>query len=288
MYKYNCKDYKHTTTHLSLKLLSHLTNSLVIPQVASQKVTPKIPSECQHTDIVPTNSTAGNDTLDIVLESLFSVGVQNSSGKANISSGGITSARTSVFYPLRRSYVVGETVAIRIRANDEQGRPQQNGGDFRYVLAASPDKLFRTVARVVDHHNGSYSAFFVAPEVGTINLKVTLVHPSDAVRWLKDVYMKADGCFTWGARYVGAGLPPKQPGGQGRCVVKRGFNQISHPKLCFYGANTTGLGESALICTKPEGFQCDDIRWIAAYHQHKSIADPVDELLEGSRFLFNE
>eukprot|EP00057_Strongylocentrotus_purpuratus_P018938 XP_011673412.1 PREDICTED: NXPE family member 4-like [Strongylocentrotus purpuratus] len=162
------------------------------------------------------------------------------------------------------------------------GRPQTVGGDFWFVRATSPNKHFRTAARLVDYQNGSYSAYFLAPLAGRLDLHVILGYPSDTVRWLSEVYMKADGCFTWAARYKRFGVGD----GQGRCVVKRGWNHLMNKNICIYGANETGMGQSAFICTMPDGFICDNIRSIMSYGEFAGIEQPVNQLIEGKKYLF--
>ncbi|XP_054751905.2 NXPE family member 3-like [Lytechinus pictus] len=220
------------------------------------------------------------------LDHLFDVFVHNDTlikEYSNFNALNLTSSATSVFQPVRQGYQVGDTVEIRIDAYNGMGYPQTAGGDFWFVTVASIDGYFRSAARLVDHQNGSYSAYFLAPRPGRLNLQVILGYPSDTVRWLSEVYMKADGCFTWAARYNRYGFGD----GQGRCVVKRGMNHLLNENICFFGANETGMGQSALICTKPNGFICDDIRSIMSYGQYAGIDRPVNQLIVGKKYLFN-
>ncbi|XP_071480280.1 NXPE family member 1-like [Diadema antillarum] len=220
----------------------------------------------------------------LVLDTLFSVTVKNTTTEfAQVDPNSLTSAKTSVYYPVHTAYHVGDTVEIRIDAFDEMGLPRSTGGDFWYVRAISVATNFRSIGRIADHQNGSYSAFFLAAVPGQVDIEVILVHPAQAVEWLTDVYMTAEGCFTWAATYVQPGLP----NGQGRCVVKRGLNHLRHDNVCFYGANETGMGASAFICTKPSNYACSDIKIIAAFHQAESIELPVKQLIAGKQFLFN-
>ncbi|XP_030856407.1 NXPE family member 3-like [Strongylocentrotus purpuratus] len=219
------------------------------------------------------------------LDHLFDVYIHNSTKikeYSNFNASLLTSAATSIFYPVRQGYEVGDTVEIRIYACDGMGRPQTRGGDFWFVRATSPNKHFRTAARLVDYQNGSYSAYFLAPLAGRLDLHVILGYPSDTVRWLSEVYMKADGCFTWAARYNRFDVGD----GQGRCVVKRGWNYLINKNICIYGANETGMGQSAFICTMPEGFICDDIRSLVSYRQFAGIEQPVNQLIVGKKYLF--
>ncbi|XP_041637265.1 NXPE family member 3-like [Cheilinus undulatus] len=80
-----------------------------------------------------------------------------------------------------REWHVGDQLEVMIQMRDFKGNPKKYGGDF-LIAQLNNWKLDAGVAgRVVDHLNGSYSAFFTLPWQGRARVEVTLVHPSEAV-----------------------------------------------------------------------------------------------------------
>ena len=45
-----------------------------------------------------------------------------------------------------------------------------------------------TSGRILDHHNGTYSMYFVAAWSGKVNVNVTLVHPGESIHYLRHTY----------------------------------------------------------------------------------------------------
>ena len=61
-------------------------------------------------------------------------------------------------------------------------------GDVWFITASSIDKHFFTSGRVLDHHNGSYSAFVFAGWNGTAVIKVKLLYTSHAANFIDSNY----------------------------------------------------------------------------------------------------
>ncbi|PWA14642.1 hypothetical protein CCH79_00014334 [Gambusia affinis] len=83
------------------------------------------------------------------------------------------------------SWRVGDQLQVSIAIRDFHGRPKKSGGDV--LLARLHNSTFPAgvAGHVVDHRNGSYSAFFSLLWEGRAQVEVVLVHPSEAVTVLQ-------------------------------------------------------------------------------------------------------
>ncbi|KAL1022337.1 hypothetical protein UPYG_G00025310 [Umbra pygmaea] len=80
---------------------------------------------------------------------------------------------------------VGDQLEARVIINDFKGNPKSYGGDFLLARLHSPQLGAAIAGQVLDHKNGSYSAFFPLLWEGPVQAEVTLVHPSEAISVLR-------------------------------------------------------------------------------------------------------
>eukprot|EP00058_Branchiostoma_floridae_P009468 XP_002594956.1 hypothetical protein BRAFLDRAFT_103711 [Branchiostoma floridae] len=77
----------------------------------------------------------------------------------------------------------GDVLEVRVTARDAEGRPKTRGGDFfRARLIGNRSLQESSAGRVTDHSNGSYTVQFPLYWVGSVSVRIQLVHPSEAVQ----------------------------------------------------------------------------------------------------------
>lgn len=69
--------------------------------------------------------------------------------------------------------------------NEFQGRPKSHGGDVLLAQLQSPQLGLGIAGQVLDHRNGTYSTIFPLLWEGSVQVEVTVVHPSEAVHVLR-------------------------------------------------------------------------------------------------------
>lgn len=84
-----------------------------------------------------------------------------------------------------REWHVGDQLEALVQMHDFQGRPKRYGGDFILARLHSPELGAGVAGKVLDHKNGFYSAMFPLLWVGSAQIEITLVHPSEAVAVLR-------------------------------------------------------------------------------------------------------
>ncbi|XP_054911756.1 NXPE family member 3-like [Poeciliopsis prolifica] len=85
------------------------------------------------------------------------------------------------------SWRVGDQLEVLIQITDFQGRPKSSGGDVLLARLHNSTLFAGVAGRVLDHHNGSYTAVFALLWEGSAHVEVTLVHPSEAVTVLERI-----------------------------------------------------------------------------------------------------
>ncbi|XP_059182356.1 NXPE family member 3-like [Centropristis striata] len=140
---------------------------------------------------------------------------------------------------------VGDQLEVMIKMSDFHGRPKKSGGDFLVARLHNQKLGAGVVGKVVDHHNGSYSAVFSLLWEGDAQVEVMLVHPREAIQVLNRlnseqpdrIYFKS--VFQSGSlsetTFCNVCLRPTQP-------------------LCNYTDLHTG---EPWFCYKPKKLSCD-------------------------------
>ncbi|KAM9401439.1 NXPE family member 3-like isoform 1-T1 [Salvelinus alpinus] len=86
-----------------------------------------------------------------------------------------------------REWHVGDQLESLVLMKDFQGSPKSHGGDFLLARLHSPELGAGVAGQVLDHQNGTYSAIFLLMWEGSVQVEVTLVHPSEAVAVLRNL-----------------------------------------------------------------------------------------------------
>ncbi|XP_033107713.1 NXPE family member 3-like [Anneissia japonica] len=120
----------------------------------------------------------------------------------------VTDARRCVFYieNLQDSYNLCDKIHVIIEARDHFNYQKRKGGDYFRAKVYSITSLASesTDGEIVDHENGTYSAFFTLRWSGPTYIEVKLIHSSEAitainrVQAIYPVRMAYDGKFQIG------------------------------------------------------------------------------------------
>ena len=200
----------------------------------------------------------------------------------------ITSAKQSIFHIHQDTAIIspGDTFKVLLEAYDINGRLQRSGGDFWFALLHTPNFNFSTSGTVIDHDNGTYSIYFYAGVEGTLNINITLVHPAEALSWLRDVYIPDENCFTWDGKFIYQNITMIS-----QCQVHhiKDDYQFDKEHFCYYGYGSQGIGHSALVCERPSNkTDCYTLEYLTAHGGETALDSPVDNLLKGNEYLFME
>ena len=170
--------------------------------------------------------------------------------------------------------VKGSTIHISIEARDQDQQPMTSGGDFLFaVMSTNQPHQASTAGRIVDHNNGTYSAYFYAAWSGNAELNITLVHPSKAVYFLRDTFWNIGPKVFWSATFENmtsrAELERTNTFDTVCWIMARNTNQTV---LCeYHSANrSSALGNYVLVCEPPKDKVCRPLDMIAM-HKDRTI-----------------
>uniref|UniRef100_A0A3B5MLG7 NXPE C-terminal domain-containing protein n=1 Tax=Xiphophorus couchianus TaxID=32473 RepID=A0A3B5MLG7_9TELE len=144
------------------------------------------------------------------------------------------------------SWRVGDQLQVSIRIRDFHGRPKKSGGDV--LLARLHNSTFHAgvAGHVVDHRNGSYSAFFSLLWEGQAQVEVVLVHPSEAVTVLQKLTEEQPDRIYFNSLFWSGSVSETTT-----CnVCLTGTQQ----NICDYSDLRTG---EPWFCYKPHKLDCD-------------------------------
>ncbi|XP_071959877.1 NXPE family member 3-like [Antedon mediterranea] len=181
----------------------------------------------------------------------------------------ITSPRKSKYeiIDLKNKYVTCDKIHVFIQARDDWNRPKQNGGDY-FRARIYNDNLNASSSNngdIIDHGNGTYSAYFTLPWTGLVNIEVTLMIPSEVIRIVKRIYhenpyrMVYEGKFQSGKKIK---------------ITKCHIHLDSSRLLCNF---TDELSGQPWFCEKPKNLPCSS--WIEHHGNPALTQKRTNELL---------
>ncbi|XP_019617393.1 PREDICTED: NXPE family member 3-like [Branchiostoma belcheri] len=150
----------------------------------------------------------------------------------------------------------GEVLTVKVMAGDKEGRPKTSGGDFfRARLIGSDGSVQASSAgHVTDHCNGTYTVQFPLYWVGTVSIKIQLVHPSEAVKVLQRVRETPNKRFFY-CSFVDANNTDTT-----RCFSSVNPSLPSYQQCDFSKPEVNGTW----VCEKPDKLPCSAVskcRW---------------------------
>ncbi|XP_077988458.1 NXPE family member 3-like [Glandiceps talaboti] len=203
----------------------------------------------------------------------------NSSG-GELGSMDITDASKSGMTVLTNisSVKFGDTIHVRIDAKDVDGRQRVLGGDFWSALFTNRQSNYAcsVPGKFVDYANGTYSVHFNAVCSGKTAIEISLIHPKEAVQFLRTQYSSMEDKAAWKGSF-GKGIHMTD---ERRCVLHR---DGTWKNKCEYRYKT-GLGRSVLLCDRPRVrmLACSDLKYLTCDFP----APSVTKLLKNYRYIF--
>ncbi|XP_030853784.1 NXPE family member 3-like [Strongylocentrotus purpuratus] len=157
----------------------------------------------------------------------------------------------------KKVYFLHDQLELLIQARDGRRRLKQYGGDYFRAKIFTKNSTFSassaTDGEVIDLGDGTYRALFTLKWPGKVNVKVTLVHPSEAVDAIRRFRDAAPARFVYRGKFVSADGTHKE---ETFCNIVLSGNP---PDLCNFTDKATG---SPWFCYKPKSpkLKCSDWR----------------------------
>ncbi|XP_059211630.1 NXPE family member 3-like [Centropristis striata] len=145
----------------------------------------------------------------------------------------------------RGQWHVGDQLEVLIKVSDFQGRPKTFGGDFLFARLHNQALVAGVAGQVVDHLNGSYSAFFSLLWEGDAQVEVMLVHPSEAIPVLQRLVSEYPGRMSFRSVFRSGSLSETS-----YCNI---CMRPTQQPLCNYTDPLTG---EPFFCLKPKSLSC--------------------------------
>ncbi|XP_030851650.1 NXPE family member 3-like [Strongylocentrotus purpuratus] len=173
-------------------------------------------------------------------------------------------------------YFLHDRLELLIQARDGCGRLKRYGGDYFRAKIFTKNSTFSassaTDGEVIDLGNGTYRALFTLKWPGKVHVKVTLVHPSEAVDVIRRFRDAAPARYVYRGKFVSADGTHKE---ETFCNIVL----CGHPlDLCNFTDKATG---SPWFCYMPKSpkLKCSDWR---EHRCDSSTADWYDASLLSS------
>ncbi|XP_071476363.1 NXPE family member 1-like [Diadema antillarum] len=191
---------------------------------------------------------------------------------------GLTSAVTSDYELISPQHPsVGDTLHYHLFAKDANGRARHRGGDFWYAVLQTPKLKASTAARIVDHDNGTYSLYFLAGWAGKVQVNVTLVHPSEAVDYLRSSFRHEEKKVQWEGMFTSAERTENS-----LCWVAYSGEWS---KVCEYRP-VRALFQTRILCSPPPSLPCNTLRGLRGTTTYRNQFERV--LPREKVYLFQE
>ncbi|XP_006812463.1 NXPE family member 4-like [Saccoglossus kowalevskii] len=175
----------------------------------------------------------------------------------------------------------GDTLHLILTTHDATGLPRMHGGDMWYVVMYNDVQKMRSAGLVRDQGNGTYIVTFYAAWKGYAAFDITLVHPAESTKWLREVWWPAEQKLNWTGHYR-----KQEKTVQSTCILETNATDGTFYNKCTY-ANELVLGSTAFLCDKPpEPMTCDYL--YSSNVNFLSILEGTKRFLNGSdAILFN-
>ncbi|XP_011611474.2 NXPE family member 3-like isoform X1 [Takifugu rubripes] len=139
----------------------------------------------------------------------------------------------------------GDRLEALIKLRDFRGLPKTSGGDVLLARMHDPVLSAGVAGQVVDHGDGSYSAFFSLLWKGRAQVEVTLVHPSEAVTVLRRLTKEQPDRISFQSLF--------SSGGHSETTTCNVCLRPTQQPICNYVDPRTG---EPWVCLKPKTLGC--------------------------------
>ncbi|XP_015252605.1 PREDICTED: NXPE family member 3-like [Cyprinodon variegatus] len=234
----------------STNLTDHITCTLAEEKVPATK-TLKHPTEPQnHTAVCSFHSVLPADALESEFLKDYIAWPETPSLPSYFSLNDTSNAAHSTFTILPRngggSWQVGDQMEVLIEMNDFNGHHKKSGGDVLFARLHNPTVHAGVVGKVLDHHNGSYTAVFSLLWEGSAQVEVILIHSSEAVNAIERVNLEYPGRIFFRSVFRSGSVTETTT-----CNV---CLMAPPEQLCNYTDLNTG---EPWFCYKPKKLRCE-------------------------------
>ncbi|XP_022098568.1 NXPE family member 3-like [Acanthaster planci] len=169
----------------------------------------------------------------------------------------------------RQNVQLGDTLHVVIQARDSRSKDREEGGDFWFATLATKQNSSGTAGRIIDHDNGTYSAYFTVGWPGSVALEVRLVHPSHVAAVMTSVIWNERDRVEWTGRFQMA--PNSTIKSDRRCLLRRQYVPLISECVMTY---PKAMGQTVLVCDAPEkGIPCSGLN--ALYPNLTAVNDRI-------------
>ncbi|XP_070556419.1 NXPE family member 1-like [Ptychodera flava] len=185
---------------------------------------------------------------------------------------GRTSAITSTFAIVNKNPIEkGDMIIIKINTYDNYKNIRSLGGDLLRATLFNKDDKFATMGRIVDHENGSYTAYFYAGYAGKVSVEVVLALQREAIQWQDNVFRKSEPRAWWVGKFIQGDTNETS-----QCYVIREGTWTD--KCDFpYGK---ALGKTRFLCDTPKSLPCHTLSYISSLNMPPLSSYLISELIE--------
>ncbi|XP_002721915.3 NXPE family member 3 isoform X2 [Oryctolagus cuniculus] len=184
-----------------------------------------------------------------------------------------TSPQTSTYHlrdPVQVTYDLGSSLEAVLVARDHQGRPKTHGGDLFRAKLLGPDLNAGVPGEVQDLENGTYLLSFPLLWAGRAQVKVWLIHSSEAVGVLRRIWREKGATVNFRGYFRG-------PTGAEETVVCNVDPQSTGAKAATCQYRDVISGE-LWFCAQPPTLPCNSLVGHSSGSMLK-VTTPQDETL---------
>ena len=189
----------------------------------------------------------------------------------------ITSAEFSTF-TLLSNPMKGQLLHFLINAVGNDGNPKTTGGDVWCITAYSINKHFFTSGRVLDHQNGSYSAFVFAGWNSKAVIKVKLLYTSHAANFIENNYWSLSVPRVYWTAHFKEGDKTETA----TCYI--GVVSWDSAQVCAYPRPIAMGNHTSFVCDKPPSLPCESLNDYLVNRSQTNKA--VEKIGTGNMWLF--
>ncbi|XP_019623391.1 PREDICTED: NXPE family member 3-like [Branchiostoma belcheri] len=248
-----------------MKVLRPVLASVVIPAtIATFLLTPMVSKAVWNSTPLRNQSSATKQKQKSKAIVVTSLGTWRTLNRS-IDLGWVTDAKyTSLeIVNTKQTYHVGDILELEVVARDGNKRPKVYGGDYFRAVLRDKSQTASTTGAVRDHGNGLYTISFLLSFPGKVTPEVQLVHPSEAVQFLRE-FREVPNKRRWSCAFKFTGEDATT-----MCTLLSNRPLPLSSQCDFSVPNTS----RTWFCEKPKTASCDRIRVCT------SSQDVVDKLM---------
>nr|XP_054770574.1 NXPE family member 3-like [Lytechinus pictus] len=154
----------------------------------------------------------------------------------------------------KETYFICDEIELRVHARNGRNESKKYGGDLFRAKIFTKNSTYSASSssdgEIVDHGNGTYSAYFTLKWTGIISISVSLIVPSEASYVLDRIRAEHQPRIAYFGGFVSSNKSEKE----GFCNVQL-RKPMNETEYCNF---TDAATKSPWFCEKPTGFRCSE------------------------------